>query len=159
MWDVLSQCKMPKNLKPEPEKIKQIFDYLATESYPFQNANGAFVFCRADPLVANRAAEFYEKQKVEYILVTGGKGKDSGPLIELDCPEAVYQAVLLHWVHRIPDNKILVEPTATNGAENSRFGIDVIVNSELSHDELIMIVHPTSLRRTLAVHQMIAEET
>ena len=65
-------------MTPEPEKIKKIFEYLYNPTTDLVQANGAFVFCRDDPLVAARAAELYHNQLVNYIMLTGGIGKDSG---------------------------------------------------------------------------------
>ena len=136
-------------------KINRMFDYLSAGTYPLAHADGAFVFGRADPLVAVRTAELLTNRLVDYALIVGGIGKDSGHLKELKCPEAIYLAGLLRWRHAIPDGKIWVESSPTNGAECCQRGIEFILNEDLRHARLTVVVHPTSLRRiraTLDVH-------
>ena len=135
-------------------KIGQIWEYLsqaATSRAQLLPANGAFVFCRKDPLIARKAAELYHKHLVSYIMVTGGFGKDSGPLVGLQMPEAMYQAARLRWAHGVADAAILVEMNATNGGENIRLGIDQVVSNDFPHDSFIVVVHATSLRRVKAM--------
>lgn len=142
----------------DSKKILEMFEYLTSiETEKLEPADGAFVFCRADPLVAQRVAELFEEKLIDYAMFTGGIGKDSGALPNLELAEAVYQAALARWKYNIPDNKIYVEPTATNGAENTRKGIDVIVKNNLPHDDLIIVIHPTTLRRILSTHAKIAD--
>ena len=142
----------------ESQKIREIFDYLYNPTHPLERSDGAFVFCRDDPLVAERAAELYHSQLVGYVLFTGGLGKDSGYLGDLKVPEAKWQSLLLNIVHGVPQNHIYVEAEARNGAENSALGIDTIVHHELSHSHLTIIIHPTQMRRVHAVHLLKAAE-
>lgn len=142
----------------EPGKVGKIYDYLrGVETDPLEHADGAFVFCRASPLVAGRVAELFDQDLVGYALFTGGVGKDSGYLAELGLPEAVYQAALLGVNHGVSGEDIFVEPEATNGGDNSRFGIDKIVEKGLPHRDLTIVIHPTTLRRILATHTIIAD--
>jgi len=143
-------------MKPDPEKIKKIYEYLiAIKDNNLKNADGAFVFCRADPLIAERISELFNGKLIDYVMLTGGIGKDSK---NLKFPESIYQEKILQETYNIPSNKIYVETKASNGAENSRFGINTIIDNELKHNNLILVVHPTSLRRIYAVHQLIAKE-
>jgi len=144
-------------MKIESNKIQQIYSYLRNET-AFSKSDGIFAFCRKDPLVAERAAEIYDNCFADYIMFTGGIGKDSGYLTELQVPEAKWQAMLTHEFHNIPTTSIYVEPNATNGGDCCRFGIDTIVKNNLPHEDLIMLVHPTSIRRTQAVLELEAEK-
>lgn len=142
----------------ETKKIKEIYDYLSAESVPLTYAQGAFIFCRWDPLVAEKASEIYHKGLVNYLMFTGGIGKDSGFLKKLELPEAKFQAALANIIKRVPEKDIYIEPKATNGGECCRFGIDTIIENSLFHEKLIVIAHPTSLRRVVATLEKIAEE-
>ena len=142
----------------EKQKISSIYDYVSSDSGVLRKADGAFVFGRADPLVALRTAELYKEGLVDYCLMSGGLGKDSGALIGLEFPEAFYQAGLLRWKHKVPDKNIYVESKSRNGAECCTFGIETILENDLPHRDLIIVVHPTSLRRTEAVMHVKAIE-
>jgi hypothetical protein len=143
---------------PEPEKIAEIYDYLRQETDSLSKADGAFVFCRDDPLVAERAAELYHNNLVDYIMFTGGIGSGSGYLAEINLPEAHWQKTLAVIGHRVPPEKIYIESTATNGVECCLRGIDTIVENSLPHENLIMTLHPTSLRRAMALMQLKEKE-
>ena len=141
-------------MKAEPEKFKAIFGYLSAET-PIKSFNdGAFVFCRADPLIAKRAAEFYHSFLVDYIMFTGGIGKDSGDLASKGLTEATYQRKLAIEKHFIPSSNIYTETKATNGGENCRFGIDMLLENNLRHKDLIIVCHATSLRRVAATFEV-----
>jgi len=134
------------------EKIQKIFDYLFTETSELKPADCAFVFCRDNPILAKRAAKLYLDGLVKYIMFTGGMGKDSGYLAALGCPEAVFQAAAAHLIHGIPTADIYVEPKARDGVENSQLGIETIVKNSLPHQNLIIVCHPTQIRRLHGVH-------
>ena len=58
----------------------------------------------------------------------------------------------------MPEKIIYLESLATNGGENSRFSLDKIVEENLSHEEIILLSHATSLRRLDAVMKFTAKE-
>ena len=144
--------------KVEPNKIKKMFDYLYNPTPNLRKANGTIVFGRWDPLLAKRAAEIYKEDKTGYFLFTGGVGKDSGYLSNLQIPEAKWQAALANVIYGVPPKRIYVEPNAQNGGENCRFSIDKIAEENLSHENIILLTHPTSLRRLRAVMEPTALE-
>lgn len=142
----------------EKQKIALMFDYMSAGDSSLQRADGAFVFCRADPLVAERASELYADGLVGYMLFTGGVGKDSGYLAHLGIPEAAFQGALAHLVHRVPEDKIYLEVLARNGGENCRNGIDMIIERQLVHDRLTLVSHATSLLRCRAMFENEAQK-
>lgn len=145
--------------KHDVEKIKKIYDYLVSSCVVDPGkVDGAFVFCRVDKLLAQKVAELADRNLINWVLFTGGIGKDSGVLTELEMPEAIYQAALLRWKHEVKNIKILVEPKASNGGENSRFGIDALIKEGVIGFNIIMVAHPTSIKRLYAAHQYIAEK-
>lgn len=150
-----------------PVKIMEIYSYLTAvgvSADSVKSASGAFVFSRADKLLAQKVVDLYLLNKIKYVMFTGGIGKDSGPLIELDLPESAYQAAMLTWSYNVgfPFDRIFVETKATNGAQNSRFGIDKIIEIRKQYSDLngniIIVAHATSLRRLWAAHLTIARE-
>jgi hypothetical protein len=136
------------------DKIEKMFEYLSASSSELEKADGAFVFGRSYPLVASRVADLYSEGLMDYVMITGGIGKDSGSLKKLRMPEAMYQGALLVWEHGFPPEKLFLEKTAENGGECCRKGIDTIFNANggegLPHAKIITVVHATSLRRVQA---------
>jgi hypothetical protein len=147
--------------KPEISKIKSIYDYVSAETQNLKFSNGAFVFGRADSLVAKRAADLYRSDLVDYILITGGIGKDSGPLPNLNppLPEATYLGALLVFDHNISSNNIYLETRPTNGGECCRFGIEKIIEEKLPRINLTTVAHSTSLKRVTATLKLEAKKS
>jgi uncharacterized SAM-binding protein YcdF (DUF218 family) len=135
---------------------KKIFDYLMRQDNDLPRSDGAIAFCRADPLIAKKAKELFDKGLIDFIIFTGGIGKDSGPLIDINLPESIYQAALLRYKHNVSDEKIIVEPNAMNGIENSKLSLEKI--NTLPHENVILIIHPLQLLRIQEVHKKIAQE-
>jgi len=142
----------------ELKKIRDMYDYLSSETPVLSQADGAFVFGRADPLVAKRAAEVCKQGLVNYIMVTGGIGKDSGVLKKWNMPESYYLGALLIGAHSIPESRLYLESKAKNARENSDLGMDTIEANNLPHENLIVVAHATSLRRLEAVLGNAAQE-
>jgi len=131
--------------------IKSIFDYLYNPTETLERADGAIVFGSCDPLVAKSASKVWNQGLTSYLLFTGGTGRASGILTRLEMPEAKFQAALANTMYGVPEERIYVEPNASNGGECCRFSIDKIREHGLPHEGLTLIVHPTSLRRVQAV--------
>jgi hypothetical protein len=122
----------------------------------FSPVDGILVFCREDPRVAKTAARLYREHNPRWILLTGGIGKGSGAGSRALGSEARHQAHLLINTHNIPPNVLSYEHRARNGAENSRFSIDLIRQLDLPHRRIILLVDPRSARRVVAAHTWIA---
>ncbi|MBI5003531.1 YdcF family protein [Candidatus Kaiserbacteria bacterium] len=146
----------------EQEKLLKVAEYLAmglggAGDPNLTRSKGAFVFCREDSRMAQAAARLYERGLIDWILLTGGIGVDSGEQSRRFGAEARYQAHLLTKHHGIDASRIHVEAEARNGAENSRFGIDMIRSEGLDSD-LILVLHPRKARRVWATHEKIARD-
>lgn len=146
----------------EHTNLLKVAEYLAmgldgADDPNLTKAHGAFVFCREDPRIAQTAASLYERGLVDWILITGGIGVDSGEQSRRFGAEARYQAHLLTEHYGIDTGRIHIEPEARNGAENSRLGIDMIRDKSLVAD-LILVLHPRKARRVWATHEKIARE-
>lgn len=139
-------------------RITQMYEYLRLEYNTNMQTEGIIGFSRASPYIAQKASERYHYRLASYILFTGGVGKDSGSLVSLSYPKSVYQAGLARWVHDVPDQDIYVEKKASNGAENTRFSIDLIREKNLPYESLTLILHPVNLRRVFSTHLPIAEQ-
>jgi hypothetical protein len=142
----------------DPVIINKIYLYLSKHDTILKPADGAFVFCRSDPIIANRVSELFEEGLVKYAMLTGGFGKDSNELAKLKIPEAVYQASLLKQNYGISDEKIFLEPRAKNGLENSKLGIEMIVSNKLPHKKIILVLHPIQIRRITLNHYTISRK-
>lgn len=140
----------------DANRFQEIFTYLSAPAVPVSHLSGIgliFIFCRADIMVARKAAEIADGFRQAHILATGGVGKDSGALERLQMAEAIYIAGQLRWKFGIADYRIWVEPLAANGTQNSQFGLEMIKSSELAIARAALVIHATSLRRLAWTHQ------
>lgn len=135
------------------DRIYQMFECLS-EVTGSGSGEVAFCFGRKDPQVAITAWRFLEAGSVGTILFTGGIGKDSG---DLQVPEAEYLASVARSLG-VEDECLLVEPKATNGGENVRFGLAMIQerDPQLMKLPMVVVAHATSLRRLGALMEHIA---
>lgn len=111
-------------------------------------ADLAFVFGRNDLSLATAACSLWYADLVRNILVTGGVGKDSG---DLTVPEADFLAEYMLRAG-IPAEHILIENQATNGGQNTRFGMKKVCESGVHHKRIILVGHATNLARLWAAH-------
>lgn len=127
-------------------KYKEIFDYLSsTEST--SEPTGAIVFGRKDPLVARKLVDLSHDGRINWAVISGGTGKDSG---DLAMPEAAYLADQAEEYAALTATNlppILLETQAKNGGENARYSLDVIRRAQLGGRAITAISHATSLRR------------
>jgi hypothetical protein len=117
----------------------------------------AFVFGRADPAVAKTAAAVFNSGLVNYVVVSGSIGKDSGPLPALGLSEAGYLMALMMQAG-VPSVNLYGEFSARNGGENCRLGITLMQQEGLISDirypiykddldHLVLVGHWASLFR------------
>ena len=124
------------SVQTDPDKILAIYNYLSTQDQ-VESADGVFVFGRADYLLAEQASDLIYKNFAEYVLFTGGLGKDSKYLTELNISEADFLAAHAKTV-------------SSNGGENAKNGLQTIIDNNLEHNHLLVLAHATSLRRLVA---------
>lgn len=144
------------------ELARQVYDYFRGHYHApemCQPADMAFVFGRADGTLAAAAGQLYQDDLVPSILVTGGAGgKDAGPLPALGLIEAGYLAALLAVEYEVPLENILIEPTARNGGENARFGLQMIRERGLEPRRIALVGHATNLFRLSLTFKREAEK-
>ncbi len=141
--------------KIDASSIDTMFDYLSKSS-PLNHSDWALVFGRADRLVADKTEELLRAGLVDYAMIVGGIGKDSGSLARLAIPEAHYLGALLVDRPGFPVDKLYVEAKPTNGGECLEMGLGRIANEGLAHNGLTLVIHPTSLRRIMAQCEAVA---
>lgn len=147
-------------MKPDPAKFQAMFDYHSQGDLLADDAqvDGIFVFGRFDSELPRQAASLYRAWTAGgYIMFSGGIGKDSGWLAEIEVPEAKYMAILANQFG-IPTTALFLETQSLNGGDNARLGIDTIVYHGLPHDHLIALAHATSLRRLVATLRHVAKK-
>lgn len=133
----------------EVKKYKEIFDYLSAPELP-TSEQGALVFGRQDPRLAKTMADMHRMGLVDYFVVSGGVGKDSGSLAEIGMPESQFVSALAQSLG-VPDEKIHQESQATNGGENVRNSLVIIETFDgCALHGLTAVAHATSLRRLSA---------
>jgi uncharacterized SAM-binding protein YcdF (DUF218 family) len=169
--------------------FSEMFNYLSKPD-PLAEADAAVIFGRASTLPVDKFLQLYRSKMVKYGIVTGGIGKDSGRLVELNQKlnvfvrdqllntektreaikavgdlnlnidtEAVFLANLLAVVHGIPEDRIILELYAKNGAQNCTFSLNKIEGASfINRDKIIVIAHATSLRRLAANFQLELDE-
>lgn len=138
-------------------RYNELFDFHSTPEETTSPA-GAIVFGRKDKLVAQALTDLAADGKVDWAILTGGKGKDSA---DLDIPEAEYlarEAEKQAAKRNTTLPPLILETQATNGGENSRNSLDVIRRARFGHEAITVISHATSLRRLAHLLQHTAIE-
>lgn len=108
------------------------------------------VFGTNDLRVATLAAKLYREQLAPLALTTGGIAHQ-GDLLATRWPEpeaAVFAAELVRA--GVPEDRILIEPRATNTAENVRFSRELVKTNELRPRNIVAVVKPFMQRRVAA---------
>lgn len=128
------------------ENAKIIWDYMRLYM-TLEKADAIFVLCSHDTRVASRAADLYNNDYAPWVIVSGGAGKLTRDIF--DKPEAeVFKEVLLQ--SNVPENRIIVEPNATNTGENVRFTFELLTELGLAFSSFILVQKPYMERRTYA---------
>ncbi len=131
---------------------RRLFQYLSSWWCPsghesLEYADLGFVFGRKSQLVARRAAELQVTRQVGRTLVTGAIGKDSGDLAALGLTESGWLIEIMVSELQVNRDHVIQEPTATNGGENCRRGLDAALAAGVLLGSITAVAHATSLRR------------
>jgi uncharacterized SAM-binding protein YcdF (DUF218 family) len=128
-----------------------IFDYQQLRHTPFA-AGLMVVFGTNDLRVPEFAARLYHQGLAPLMVVTGGIAHQNDLLAtDWKRPEAeVFADVLMEC--GVPAGSILLEPEATNTAENIRFSRRLIEARGLAVDRLSLVMKPFMQRRVMATH-------
>ncbi|CAN5328484.1 YdcF family protein [soil metagenome] len=128
------------------KNAKIIWNYMLMHT-PLQKADAIFVLCSHDTRVANRAAELFNNGYAPLVIVSGGAGKLTEDIF--DKPEAqVFKDILVR--NGVPEDKIIVEPDASNTGENVRFTYALLQQLGKTLPSFILVQKPYMERRTYA---------
>lgn len=128
------------------QPLQVIWDYLRLGQKP-QKADCIVGFGNFNDDIARRAAELYCQGFSDWVLFTGGLGRNTEGL--LTEPEAVKFA---HVAMRcgVPKERILLEDRSTNTAENIRFTRQLLQDKGIAHEHILGVHQPFMERRISA---------
>ncbi|KAJ6782464.1 hypothetical protein PWT90_04827 [Aphanocladium album] len=137
-------------MEPSPTQVDQdaelVYDYHHM-GMALSPADVIFCLGSLDTRVAVRAAQLYLDGLAPRLVFSGNSGKLTRDVF--DRPEADIFADIARSMG-VPDNKILVEPAATNTGENVRFTHALLEEKGLRPQSLILVQKPYMERRTFA---------
>lgn len=110
-------------------------------------ADAVFCLCSLDTRVAERAAQLWLDGMAPYLIYSGDSGELTAGLFGK--PEAEFFADIARRMG-VPDERIIVEPTATNTGENVRFTHALLEARGMRPASLILVQKPYMERRTYA---------
>lgn len=128
------------------KNAKIIWNYMLMHT-PLEKADAIFVLCSHDTRVAERAAELFNGGYAPLVIVSGGTGKLTQDIF--DKPEAeAFKDILV--AGGVAEDKIIVEPNATNTGENVRFTYALLRELGKTLRSFILVQKPYMERRTYA---------
>jgi hypothetical protein len=110
-------------------------------------ADAIFCLCSLDTRVAKRAAQLWLDGLAPYLIYSGDSGQLTAGLFTK--PEAEHFADIAREMG-VPNDRLIVEPRATNTGENVRFTYALLQQRQLSFKSLILVQKPYMERRTFA---------
>lgn len=128
------------------EPLQVIWDYLRLNQTP-QKADCIVGFGNFNDDIARRAAELYRQGISDWVLFTGGLGRNTEGLLKE--PEAVkFARVAISC--GVPEDRILIEDRSSNTAENIRFTRQLLRERGLPHGRILGVHQPFMERRITA---------
>lgn len=128
------------------KNAKMIWDYMRMDMPP-KKAEAIFVLGSHDTRVADRAADLFNEGYAPWVIVSGGAGELTRGLFNK--PEAeIFKDILLQA--HIPEDKITLEPNATNTGENVTFTYELLRKLGRIPSSFILVQKPYMERRTYA---------
>lgn len=123
-----------------------IWDYMHVKQR-LQKSDAIFVLCSHDTRVSNRGAELFNAGYADWVIVSGGAGKLTKDIF--DKPEAeIFKDILIK--DGVPEDRIIVEPLASNTGENVRFVYNLLQSQNKDFHSFILVQKPYMERRTYA---------
>ncbi|KAI9163863.1 hypothetical protein HJFPF1_05491 [Paramyrothecium foliicola] len=110
-------------------------------------ADAIFCLCSLDTRVAERAAQLWLDGLAPYLIYSGDSGQLTAGLFSK--PEAEHFADIARAMG-VPDDRLIVEPKATNTGENVRFTHALLGRRQLRLSSFILVQKPYMERRTFA---------
>lgn len=100
-----------------------------------------------DPRVADTAARAFHKVRVDFLVCSGGYGKDTTGILKE--PESVLYARRCRELG-VPEDRILIEDKSTNSGENFRFSRALLMERKLCPRTGLVVCKPYMAKRAWA---------
>lgn len=140
-------------MKNVDQLAKIIWDYMLMHQ-ELSPKDAIFVLGCNDTTVPERAAELYLQGYGEYVICSGGNGKDT----RFTKPEAeVFSEIII--AKGVPKEKVIIENKATNTGENILFTKKLLEEMNLDIRSFILVQKPYMERRTYATFRKQWPET
>jgi len=123
---------------------KVIWEYMLMH-HILQPSDAIFILGSEDLRVADRAAELYHQEYAPYVICSGL----GGVATVFDDPEAVAFGRRVKELG-VPEDRIILEPKATNTGENVRFVKELVQELSLNLESFILVQKPYMERRSYA---------
>jgi uncharacterized SAM-binding protein YcdF (DUF218 family) len=131
------------------QHIETLWDYMQLK-HQLKPADCLLVMCSNDLRVAEHAAKLYQQKLAPLIVFSGGKGRFTDGLF--DKSEAEIFAEIAQAAG-VPSDAILLETQSTNSGENVRFTHQLLEDSGILCDSVILVQKPFMERRAIATFE------
>ena len=131
------------------QHIETLWDYMQLK-HQLKPADCLLVMCSNDLRVAEHAAKLYQQKLAPLIVFSGGKGRFTDGLFDKSEAETFAE---IAQAAGVPGDAILLETQSTNSGENVRFTHQLLENSGILCDSVILVQKPFMERRAIATFE------
>lgn len=131
------------------QHIETLWDYMQLK-HQLKPADCLLVMCSNDLRVAEHAVKLYQQKLAPLIVFSGGKGRFTDGLFDKSEAETFAE---IAQAAGVPDDAILLETQSTNSGENVRFTHQLLENSGILCDSVILVQKPFMERRAIATFE------
>ena len=131
------------------QHIETLWDYMQLK-HQLKPADCLLVMCSNDLRVAEHAAKLYQQKLAPLIVFSGGKGRFTDGLFDTSEAETFAE---IAQAAGVPGDAILLETQSTNSGENVRFTHQLLENSGILCDSVILVQKPFMERRAIATFE------
>ena len=129
------------------EDLQILWDYLCLDTTP-KKSECIIGLGSILTLIPKKCAELYKNGLGEYIIFSGNCGKGTKGVISITEAER-FKTIALD--EDVPENRILIEPNATNTYENYKYIKKVLANNNLNPNSFLIVGKPYQERRALLI--------
>lgn len=131
------------------QHIETLWDYMQLK-HQLKPADCLLVMCSNDLRVAEHAAKLYQQKLAPLIVFSGGKGRFTDGLFDKSEAETFAE---IAQAAGVPGDAILLETQSTNSGENVRFTHQLLEDSGILCDSVILVQKPFMERRAIATFE------
>ncbi|WP_329352474.1 YdcF family protein [Vibrio natriegens] len=131
------------------QHIETLWDYMQLK-HQLKPADCLLVMCSNDLRVAEHAVKLYQQKLAPLIVFSGGKGRFTDGLFDKSEAETFAE---IAQAAGVPGDAILLETQSTNSGENVRFTHQLLENSGILCDSVILVQKPFMERRAIATFE------